>query len=116
MKLPSDRFASERLAAVEQRLTDHEARCEERLSEIKASAAGTLKAVEALKGRFWAITLALLAWALAQVWAASQARLAHLETLKSVSAENVGDVGRHVVRPTGHARGETILIAGEQRP
>lgn len=70
---------SERLAALEQRLTDHEARCEERLAEIRSSAASTLKAVEGLKGRFWTITLALLAWAMAQVWAASQARLASLE-------------------------------------
>lgn len=69
----------ERLAAVEQRLSDHEARCEERLAEIRASAGETLKAVEALKGRFWTITLALLAWATAQVWAASQARLSSLE-------------------------------------
>lgn len=70
---------SERVAALEQRISDHEARCEERLAEIRATAANTLKAVEALKGRFWTITLALLAWAMAQVWAASQARLATLE-------------------------------------
>jgi hypothetical protein len=69
----------ERLASVEQRLTDHEARCEERLAEIKASAGNTLKAVEGLKSRFWAIVLSLLAWALAQVWAGDQARIGHLE-------------------------------------
>jgi hypothetical protein len=39
---------SERLASVEQRLADHEARCEERLGEIKASASYTLNAVEGL--------------------------------------------------------------------
>ena len=55
---------------------DHESRCEERLGEIKHTAAGTLKAVEGLKSRFWAITLALLAWALAQVWAAQSRRAA----------------------------------------
>ena len=71
--------APERLAAVEQRLSDHEARCEERLAEIRTTAASTLKAVEGLKGRFWTITLALLAWAMAQVWAADQARLSSLE-------------------------------------
>ncbi|WP_372785015.1 hypothetical protein [Phenylobacterium sp.] len=58
---------------------DHESRCEERLGEIRASAAGTLKAVEGLKNRFWAIALSLLAWALAQVWAADQGRVARLE-------------------------------------
>jgi hypothetical protein len=67
------------MAALEQRLSDHESRCEERLAEIRASAAGTLKAVEGLKGRFWAIALSLLAWALAQVWAAEQGRIARLE-------------------------------------
>lgn len=71
--------SSERLASVEQRLTDHESRCEERLAEIKASASRTLKAVETLKSRFWAIVLSLLAWALAQVWSADQARIGRLE-------------------------------------
>jgi hypothetical protein len=60
--------ATERLATVEQRLSDHEARCEERLGEIRAAAASTLRAVEALKTRAWAVTAALLTWALAQVW------------------------------------------------
>lgn len=63
---------TERLAALEQRILDHEARCEERLTEIRAAAASTLAAVEGLKGRCWAIAVALLAWALAQVWSASQ--------------------------------------------
>lgn len=69
----------ERVAALEQRLADHESRCEERLGEIKASASNTLKAVEGLKSRFWAIVLSLLAWALAQVWATTQAQIARLE-------------------------------------
>lgn len=72
---------SERLAALEQRLTDHESRCEERLSEIKATSATTLKAVEGLKSRVWAIVMALLAWAMAQVWSASEHRLTKLEKL-----------------------------------
>ncbi len=110
------RDASERLAAVEQRLTDHEARCEERLAEIKAAAAGTLKAVEGLKSRFWGITLALLAWALAQVWAASQSRLARLEAAGPVAVENGGDIGRDVVRPVRHKLEQTVSVAGEQRP
>jgi hypothetical protein len=71
--------SGERLASVEQRLTDHEARCEERLAEIRASASNTLKAVESLKGRFWAIAVSLLAWAMAQLWSGTQARLAHVE-------------------------------------
>ena len=82
---------SERLASVEQRLSDHEARCEERLGEIKASAAGTLKAVEGLKGRFWAIALSLLAWAMAQVWAGSQARVSRLEGARPAVMRGIAD-------------------------
>jgi hypothetical protein len=89
----SDRIAGERLAAVEQRLTDHEARCEERLSEIKASAASTLKAVEGLKSRFWAITLALLTWSLAQIWSASPTRVAQLEAPHPGNVRQIVDVG-----------------------
>jgi hypothetical protein len=86
----SARFGQpERLASLEQRLTDHESRCEERLTEIKASAANTLKAVEGLKSRFWAITVALLAWALAQIWTGSQTRLAHLEAAPPAAVEMV---------------------------
>jgi len=88
MKMPQ----SERLASVEQRLTDHEARCEERLGEIKASVSNTLKAVEGLKNRFWAIALSLLAWALAQVWSTNQVRLSHLETRPPVAIQEVADV------------------------
>jgi hypothetical protein len=77
---------SERLASLEQRLTDHESRCEERLAEIKASTAGTLKAVEGLKNRFWAIALSLLAWAMAQLWAGGQARVSRLEAHAPVVA------------------------------
>lgn len=83
---------SERLASLEQRLTDHESRCEERLGEIKASASNTLKAVEGLKSRFWAIALSLLAWAFAQVWSTSQARLSHLETAAPLAVQEVADV------------------------
>ena len=74
---------SERIAALEQRILDHESRCEERLGEIKATSASTLAAVEGLKGRVWAIVISLLAWALAQVWAANEARVAHLESRAS---------------------------------
>ena len=64
---------------LEQRLTDHEARCEERLGEIKATAASMLRAVEGLKGRAWGVAAALLAWALAQLWSANATRLERLE-------------------------------------
>jgi hypothetical protein len=77
--------SSERLAAVEQRLTDHEARCEERLAEIKATAASTLRAVEGLRTRSWGLVAALLAWAMAQVWTANTARLDRLEALNSAT-------------------------------
>ena len=70
---------SERLAALEQRLGDHESRCEERLGEIRSSVATTLRAVEGLKTRAWGVVAALLAWALAQVWTAEMARVEHLE-------------------------------------
>jgi len=71
----------ERIGILEQRLNDHESRCEERLSEIKATAAGTLKAVDSLKTRVWALVLSLLAWSLAQLWTANQGRLERLEAL-----------------------------------
>lgn len=73
---------NERLAALEQRITDHEARCEERLGEIKASAASTLQAVEGLKSRSWGLVAALLAWALAQLWSANATRFERLETAR----------------------------------
>ena len=87
--------APERLASLEQRLSDHEARCEERLAEIRASATNTLKAVEGLKSRFWAITVALLAWAMAQLWAGSQARVAHLESRPLATIQEAADVAAH---------------------
>ena len=92
MRGPADVAAAERLASLEQRVADHESRCEERLGEIKQSTANTLKAVEGLKGRIWTITLSLLAWAIAQVWAGSQARIAHLEAASPVTRQEVAHV------------------------
>lgn len=94
MKMPTQ---SERLAALEQRLTDHESRCEERLAEIKTASASTLTAVEGLKGRVWAIVISLLAWALAQLWAGGEARLMRLEAetpelLAAHAATHVGEI------------------------
>jgi len=86
---------SERLAAVEQRLTDHEARCEERLAEIKTTTASTLRAVEGLKGRAWGIAAALLAWALAQVWSTNTARVERLEAARPpLAQEAIGVAAR----------------------
>lgn len=85
----------ERLASLEQRLTDHEARCEERLGEIKQAAANTFRAVEGLKNRFWVIAVSLLAWAMAQVWAGSQARLTRLEAVRPAALQEVADVAAH---------------------
>ena len=72
--------ASERLAALEQRLGDHESRCEERLGEIRSTVATTLHGIESLKTRAWGVAAALLAWALAQVWTAEMTRFEHLES------------------------------------
>lgn len=84
---------SERLAALEQRLGDHEARCEERLAEIKSTAASTLQAVEGLKTRSWGVAAALLAWALAQIWSASTERVERLEAARpAVTAQGGVDV------------------------
>lgn len=70
---------AERLSALEQRVAAHEERCEERLAEIRAVSASTLKAVEGLRNRAWAVSVALLAWALAQLWSANAERLGRLE-------------------------------------
>lgn len=78
---------SERIAALEQRIEDHESRCEERLAEIKASVASTLKAVEGLKGRAWGVAAALLAWALAQLWSANATRFEQLEAARPAAMD-----------------------------
>ena len=71
--------ATERLATLEQRLGDHESRCEERLGEIKATVGSTLRAVEGLKTRAWGVAAALLAWALAQLWSENSHHFERLE-------------------------------------
>jgi hypothetical protein len=78
--------STERLATLEQRLTDHESRCEERLGEIKATSAATLKAVEGLKGRAWGVVAALMTWALAQLWSENARRLEELDRTLPVAA------------------------------
>lgn len=78
---------SERLVALEQRLTDHESRCEERLAEIKATVASTLQAIEGLKSRSWGIAAALLAWALAQLWSANAVKIERLEATRPAAVE-----------------------------
>lgn len=76
----------ERLAALEQRMNDHESRCEERLAEIKRDGLATLKAVDSLKGRAWMVVFALLAWAGAQVWASNNSRFDRLEQRPAATA------------------------------
>jgi hypothetical protein len=83
------RSERERLVSLEQRLADHEARCEERLREMRIAGAATLKAIESLKNRSWAVVLALLTWALAQVWAANQQRVDRLEARAAEAARYV---------------------------
>lgn len=70
---------SERVAKVEQRLTDHESRCEERLGEIK-------KAIGGLQNRSWALVIAVLAWAVSQLWITQQARIERIEQQKPALA------------------------------
>jgi hypothetical protein len=82
----------ERLVSVEQRLSDHEARCEERLGEIKATVTSTLRAVEGLKSRTWGVVAALLTWALAQVWSSNAARLERLEAARPALVQDVVDL------------------------
>ena len=92
--------STERLATLEQRLGDHEARCEERLSEIKSTVSSTLQAVEGLKSRAWGVVAALLAWALAQLWSDNAQHFERLERDKPLAARTlvVGAVDRHPLR------------------
>lgn len=78
---------SERLAALEQRMGDHEARCEERLAEIKNTVGSTLQAVEGLKSRSWGLAAALLAWAMAQLWSSNAERVERLEAARPAGVE-----------------------------
>jgi len=77
--------STERLATLEQRLGDHEARCEERLAEIKLTVSSTLLAVEGLKSRAWGVVAALLAWALAQLWSDNAQHFERLDREKAVA-------------------------------
>lgn len=76
-----------RLPTFIRQVEDHESRCEERLAEIKASVASTLKAVEGLKSRAWGVAAALLAWALAQLWSANAVRLEQLEAARPAAID-----------------------------
>jgi hypothetical protein len=84
---------SERLAALEQRLGDHESRCEERLAEIKATVASTLQAIEGLKSRSWGVAAALLAWAFAQLWSANATKVERLEASRPAAIEVAAHTG-----------------------
>jgi hypothetical protein len=60
----TSRTQGERLAAVEQRIADHESRCEERLFEIKADGAATRATVEKLQGFVVSLIVAVCGFAL----------------------------------------------------
>ena len=92
--------STERLATLEQRLGDHEARCEERLSEIKSTVSSTLQAVEGLKSRAWGVVAALLAWALAQLWSDNVQHFERLDREKPLAARTlvVGLIHRDPLR------------------
>lgn len=92
--------STERLAALEQRLGDHEARCEERLADIKSTVGSTLSAVEGLKNRALALAAALLAWALAQLWSDNAHHFQRLDAEKTVVAEAVA-TGRSTAQDSG---------------
>lgn len=77
----------ERISALEQRIVDHESRCEERLAEIKKTAGDTQRTVEGMKNRFLGLALALAAWALAQVYATVSAN-AHPPTTQTVQVSS----------------------------
>jgi hypothetical protein len=88
---------SERLSALEQRVADHEARCEERLAEIRATGATHAARCRGLKNRTWGVVAALLAWALAQVWSANAERVGRLEAARP-----------ELRRPSGSPRAEAL--------
>jgi hypothetical protein len=94
--------STERLATLEQRLGDHETRCEERLSEIKSTVNSTLLAVEGLKSRAWGVVAALLAWALAQLWSENVQHFERLDREKPLAARTlvIGAIARD---PLPHA-------------
>lgn len=93
--------STERLATLEQRLDDHESRCEERLSEIKSTVSSTLQAVEGLKSRAWGVVAALLAWALAQLWSENAQHFERLEREKPPAVRTLvlDATGRNALRP-----------------
>lgn len=69
----------ERLATLEQWVIDHEARCEERLGEIKTN-------LNRLMLGFVGLILSLLAWAGAQLYTTNQVRLDRLENPPSAGS------------------------------
>ena len=102
--------STERLATLEQRLGDHEARCEERLSEIKSTVSSTLQAVEGLKSRAWGVVAALLAWALAQLWSDNAQHFERLERDKPLAARTLvlGSTSRDPLRQAMPAGPRTV--------
>jgi hypothetical protein len=63
---------------VSRRLTEHENRCEERLTDIKKDIAGLGGDVKGMRNGAWGLMAGLLAWAAVQLWGGTQARIESL--------------------------------------
>ena len=77
---------TERLAQVEEWTRGHERRCEERLEAIHGAIAELKGSLAWQRNALWAVVVALLAWALAQLWATDQRRLDRLEQPSAVAS------------------------------
>ena len=69
----------ERLAKIEEWAKGHERRCEERLDAIHDAIGEVKGSLAWQRNALWAVVVALLAWALAQLWTGSQGRIERLE-------------------------------------
>ncbi len=80
--------AAERLAKIEEWAKGHERRCEERLEAIHCAVDEVKGSLAWQRNALWAVVAALLAWALAQLWASSQGRIERLETPAAIAASH----------------------------
>lgn len=70
--------------AAQQKIDSHEELCAERYGTINSTLGELKKGQEGHSRAIWGGVIALLAWALAQVWATNQARIESLEQSRSV--------------------------------